>query len=170
MIRPRVALITVACMLPVLVALTHLGRTRIDTWMTQADGSIVFLGSTEVPNDNGDGVENWLCSGIIAPGCGRWCGACHINGEDKSNQVYTVARHEQRYFPAATMKLSEGEALSWATGGGQLLMHSGQIDYVLKDGTVYLKAPVGSMVLKDRRGTPFLLRMPGKPTFKPSSR
>jgi hypothetical protein len=113
-------------------------------------------------NDNGDVWHAEMCHGSVC----RPCGQCHLSGTDLLNNVYTVAKHENTYFPKFALKLVEGQKLMWGTDGGYLILLKGQLFFRLKDGTLKMIAPTGSLVLKARTGKPFLLRMPKDPILK----
>jgi hypothetical protein len=157
----RITLAVVALMLPAL-AMTPLGRTTVHLVLFW-DGYVQEATYT-YDNDNGDSDEYWVCP----PGsmyCTRFCGVCHINGEDKSKEKYTVERHKQSYFPRFATTLSEGQKLSWNQSGGYLTSEGGSLKAYFKEGVLGMVAPTGSQLLKDRSGTPFLLRMPTKPSL-----
>jgi nitrate reductase NapE component len=163
---PRIAFITLACALPVVLALASLGSTRFVIWLPETNEVV----TVNTPSDNGGGVQYWVCS-INLPNCVQLrCIACHTAGQDRSKEVYTVANHEKVYYPRITVIPAAGQRLSWGDDGGYLVSNAGRFEYFRKDGSLSLIAPTGSSLLKDAAGKPFLLWMPGEPTLHPKPR
>jgi hypothetical protein len=173
MSRSRSAVITVACMLPLFLALGIMGTVTYREYWTDADGNLVFYGDTHTytTDTDGDFTFGVICNDAFASYCGGTiCAACHTGGEDTQKESYTVDKHRQGYFPRFALSLSEGQKLSWGQRGGYLTSRRGQLEYYLKDGTLNAITPPGSLILKDRSSRPFILHMPGVPTLKPPSR
>lgn len=164
--KPSIAVLIVACMLPVVLAMTYLGTTTYRIYFIDANLNATLSGTVTEPNDNGDIGVGYLC---WTDAC-RFCAMCHINGQNRSKQVETSARHQQNYYPRAALMLSEAQRFSWGEGGGYLTSRAGRIEYRRKDGTLSLAAPAGSLILKDAAGKPFVLWMPGDPTLHPKAR
>jgi hypothetical protein len=149
-------------MLPIVIAAaSFMGTTSTRQYAASSSG-IKYSGTSSSSNDNGDIWNAEMCFGSVCKPCGQ----CHINGADLSAKVYTVAKHQVTYFPKFSIVLAEGQRLPWGTYGGFLTLKRGQLSYHLKDGTLKMVAPLGSVILKDRTGKPFLLRMPGDPIVK----
>jgi hypothetical protein len=166
MTRPRITVIAVVLLLPLVLGLSALGFTSYDIFIIQPDGSMTREAGWSFPNDNGDLAYGWVCAPVT--GCQTLCGTCHTNREDRSKQVYTVEKHAKTYFPRAAVLYTSGQRLMSDPAGGYLSAGAdGQLKYLRKDGTVELIAPRGSMLLKEPSGQTFGLWMPTVPTLRP---
>jgi hypothetical protein len=164
MSRPRIAVITAACVLPLLLAMANFDYT-VWVWIIGDDGRHNSAGHYDVEDPSVTGDYNFGCNQGMS-NC-DWCSDCHVGGEGRQGKGYTSDKHLKDYYPRARLSLSEGQRLSWGQSGGYLTSQRGRLEYHLKDGTLDLVAPPGSLILKDRSGRPFLLYFAGKPTLQP---
>jgi len=165
--RRRIALIAAAFMLPALLALTYLGRTYVTVIGFSPFGAT--QSTTYRENDNGDTYEYYTCTGSPCT-ITRLCGGCHVNGEDKSKEVYTVAQHLKLYYPKFATTLSEGQKLSLNESGAYLTSEGGLFKAYYKAGALAMVASTGSLLLRDGSGLPGFLYVPLKPTLYPPPR
>lgn len=170
MSQSRLAVTTLACVLPMLVALGSFGRETAHFYDIDASGNVTYAGSETVETDgDGDVTSSWLCG---PPGTGGlracgFCGFCHTGGQDRQKEVFTSDKHLKDYYPRFRLSLSEAQKLSWGQTGGYLTSRRGKLEYYLKDGTLNAVTPPGSLILKDRSGRPFIVFMSGEPTLQP---
>ena len=156
----KVSLIITVCLLPVLVGLTHLADMRLRGYAVGDDGKVKLVSDITIEDDQPDVGYGYLCNRLEQT-CDL-CATCHVKPDSKSR--YTVARHRDVYFKSAAVAQPSGLQVPFGKSGGYLISQGGQVKYHLKDGTLNLTAPSGSMLFKDRIGNPILF-MPGEPTL-----
>jgi hypothetical protein len=133
-----------------------------------ATGKHSVAGHFDVPDPSVTG-DFYLGVGS-RPDRGGACLYCHTGGMDRQKEGYTLDKHLKEYYPRATLTLSEGQRFSWGPSGGYLTSLRGRLEYYLKDGTLDMITPPGSLILKDRSGQPFMIHMTQRPQLQPRSR
>jgi hypothetical protein len=169
--RRRTTLIAAVFVIPVLLlAFMYTGRTRINLYDISSDGTVRRAISIVVEDNSTIDSEHYLLCPDGAGSCTVvTCRFCHMNGEDRSKQIYTVDQHERTYYQRAALVPAAGQKVAFGTAGGYLTSSDGRLVYYLRDGRANLFAPDGSRLLKDRNGNPILLYMPGVPTIRPAA-
>lgn len=160
---PKLARIVAALVLvpTVLGAARFFGTTTTRQYRLGFFG-VSYAGSMTQTNDNGDQNKSELCKvtcGEIA------CSVCHTGGRDRTKETYTVANHDKTYYPRAAVPPKEGYRVQWGGEGGFVAFKNNRYTYLLKDGTLNMTAPAGTLFLRDRNGAPFMLWMPAAPTI-----
>jgi hypothetical protein len=156
-------LLTVLVLVPAVLGAGRLfGTTRYRQYSAGSSG-VQYNGSWDQPNDNGDQYRAEFC---LARCFEVLCIYCHTSNRDRSKEVYTAAKHEKTYLPQFAVQPQEGYKVPWGQYGGHLQYKNKQWAYLTSDGKLNMTAALGSILLHDRIGKPFVLHMPADPTIK----